>query len=282
MKRIITIQDISCVGKCSLTVALPVISACGIETAVLPTAMLSTHTAFRHFTFRDLSDQIRPAAECFRKENIGFDAIYTGYLGSIGQIDLMLEFFRTFKKENTLLFVDPVMADNGKLYKGFDLAYADRTAELCRMADVIVPNVTEACYLLGRPYPENGYTEDDIKDMLVGLTALGAKNAVLTGVSFREDELGVAAYNAENKTFFSYFTERVPASFHGTGDVFASAAVGALVSGRRLPDALRIAADFTVRAIKATLRDPDGNWYGVNFETELPYLIGRLQEHETN
>ena len=277
MKRIITIQDISCVGKCSLTVALPVISACGVETAVLPTAMLSTHTAFKHFTFCDLTDQILPAADCFQKENIGFDAIYTGYLGSIAQIDLMTEFFRRFKTEDTLLFVDPVMADNGKLYAGFDRAYADKTAELCRMADVIVPNLTEACFLLRRPYIGGDYTQADIREILRGLTDLGAKNAVLTGVSFEPDKLGVMGLEAATGRYFSYFTQKIPASFHGTGDVFASAAVGAMMSGKPLEKALAIAADFTVRAIEATLADPRRNWYGVNFETELPYLIERIR-----
>ena len=279
MKRVITVQDISCVGKCSLTVALPVISACGIETAVLPTAMLSAHTAFRHFTFKDLTDQIRPAANSFLQEGLTFDAIYTGYLGSVEQIGLMEEFFGTFRTGRTLLFVDPVMADNGKLYKGFDLAYAEKTAALCRRADVIVPNLTEACFLLRRPYIGTDYTEEDIRELLRGLTALGAKTAVLTGVSFRESELGVMGCNAETDEYFSYFTERVPASFHGTGDVFASAAVGALVSGKPLQTALAIAADFTVRTIKTTVANPDHRWYGVDFETELPYLIERIR-HE--
>lgn len=278
MKRIITVQDISCVGKCSLTAALPIISACGIETCVLPTAMLSAHTAFRHFTFHDLTDQIQPAAACFRQEQITFDAIYTGYLGTAKQIDLMNDFFRTFQTEDNLIFVDPVMADNGRLYTGFDRAYAEKYVSLCGQADVIVPNITEACFLLDRPYIGTRYTQAQIEELLVSLSALGAKHTVLTGVSFCNDELGVMAYDAEKKSFFSYFTERIPANFHGTGDVFSSAAVGALVRGKTLPDALKLAADFTVRAIKATVNNPVHNWYGVDFETELPFLIGRINE----
>ena len=144
MKRIVTIQDISCVGKCSLTVALPIISAMGIETAVIPTAVLSTHTAFKNFTYRDLTGDLPKIAKHWKQEKFNFDGIYTGYLGSIEQIDILKEFFKQFKTPNNFIFIDPVMADNGKLYAGFDEKFVREMKELCKMADIIVPNLTEA------------------------------------------------------------------------------------------------------------------------------------------
>ena len=190
MKRIVTIQDISCVGKCSLTVALPIISAMGIETVVIPTAVLSTHTAFKNFTYRDLTGDLPKIAKHWKQEKFDFDGIYTGYLGSTEQIDMLKEFFKQFKTSNNFVFIDPVMADNGKLYAGFDEKFVREMKELCKMADIIVPNLTEASYILEKEYKEN-YSEQEIKDMLIELSILGPKYVVLTGVSFNENKLGV-------------------------------------------------------------------------------------------
>ena len=190
MKRIVTVQDISAVGKCSLTVALPIISACGVECAVMPTAVLSTHTQFTGFTFHDLTDEITPITEHWKKEGLTFDAIYTGYLGSFRQIELVEEMFEKLGDENTLLVVDPAMADHGKLYYGFTEEFAARMAQLCGKADLILPNLTEACFMLGRPYDEN-YTQEDIRGMLKELCALGAKRAALTGVSYEKGKVSV-------------------------------------------------------------------------------------------
>ena len=159
MKRILSVQDISCVGKCSLTVALPIISAFGIEAGILPTATLSTHTAFKNFTFRDLTDDIEPICNHWLEQTIEFDAIYTGYLGSKRQIDLVLDIFNSFG-EGKLKFVDPAMGDNGRLYVGFDVEFAHEMAKLCAAADIIVPNLTEACFMLDKPYIANGYDEE--------------------------------------------------------------------------------------------------------------------------
>ena len=197
MKRIVTIQDISCIGKCSLTVALPIISACGVETAVIPTAVLSTHTAFQGFTFRDLTEEITPISEHWKKEGIGFDAIYTGYLGSFEQLELVSRLIDQFKTEDNLIIVDPVMADNGALYPGFTQEFVAEMAKLCGKADVIVPNLTEASYMLQIPYVGEEYSEENIKEMLVSLSQLGTKKVVLTGVSFAPDQLGVMAYDAK-------------------------------------------------------------------------------------
>ena len=187
MKRVLTIQDISCLGKCSLTIALPVISAMGVETVILPTAILSTHTMFKNFTCKDLSDQIEPITAHWRSEGVSFDAIYTGYLGTPEQIDQMKELFRTFRGEQTQIIVDPVMADNGKLYAAFDMDYARKNAELCAEADIIVPNITEAAFMTGMDYREE-YGEDYIREMLERLSGLGARISVLTGVSLKKGQ----------------------------------------------------------------------------------------------
>ncbi len=278
MKRIVTIQDISCVGKCSLTVALPIISAMGAEAAVIPTAVLSTHTAFPSFTFCDLTAEIAPICEHWKSAGIDFDAIYTGYLGSFEQIELTEKLIADFKKEGTVVVVDPAMADGGKLYKGFTEDFARRMGQLCGKADVIVPNLTEASFMLGVPYVGEGYDEAYIKDMLVKLTALGAKTAVLTGVSFEAGKLGVMSYNSESGEYFSYFRERIPESYHGTGDVYASTFVGALVRGRSAEDALMVATDYTVECIKATVKNSPDRKYGVNFEELVPYLVERMDK----
>ncbi len=283
MKRILTVQDISCVGKCSLTVALPIISAMGIETAVLPTAVLSTHTAFeKGFTFRDLTQDIEPISTHWKKEGITFDAIYTGYLGSFEQLHHVSQLFDDFRTENSLVFVDPVMGDFGKLYTGFTPAFAKEMATLCGKADIIVPNMTEACFLLGIPYVESGYDKAYVQNILKKLTDLGAPCAVLTGVSFDESSVGVMAYNSKTNQFFEYDNKRVPASFHGTGDIFASTCVGGLVNGLSLADALQVAADYTAACILETEAEENHNWYGVNFETVIPTLLKLLFSKKTS
>ena len=287
MKRIITVQDISCVGKCSLTVALPVISAMGVEAAVLPTAVLSTHTAFKGFTFRDLTDDIEPICAHWKEQKITFDAIYTGYLGSFKQLDLMSKMFNDFGGKNTLVFVDPCMADNGRLYPGFTQEFAFAMAKLCGKADVIVPNLTEASYMLGIPYKASGYDEDYIIDILKKLADLGAKKVVVKGVEFDNDQksykgvagkIGIMSYEKATGKISSYFHEKLPTSFHGTGDIFASVCVGALMRGWTLEKSYALAADYVVESIKDTTSHKDYNWYGVDFETAVPYLVKRLEK----
>lgn len=278
MKRLLTIQDISCVGKCSLTVALPIISAFGIETAVLPTAVLSTHTAFSNFTFHDLTDEIEPVYKTWKKENIGFDCVYTGYLGSKKQIQLVKDIFTNFKTENNFFVVDPAMADHGKLYKGFDNDFALNMAGLCAKADVIVPNLTEACFMLNKPYIDSGYNEDYIKDILSSLCDLGCNTAVLTGVSFNENQLGVYAFNKMENKYYEYYRDKLPFMFHGTGDVFASSLAGSLSLGIDLQKSLHIAVDFTWESIDNTIKNPNHNWYGVEFESAFPSLLNMIKK----
>ena len=276
MKRIITIQDISCVGKCSLTVALPIISAAGVEAGVVPTAVLSTHTAFPKFTFCDLTDEIQKISDTFDELNIDFDAIYTGYLGSFEQLKLVGDFIDRFGAKAEVV-IDPVMADHGQLYKGFTLEFAAAMAKLCAKADLIIPNITEASFMLGIPYNPD-YDEEYIRDVLKKLTDLGAKKAALTGISFDKDKIGIYYYDSEKDEYYYYANEYVPAAFHGTGDIYASATLGAVMRGFTVPESLSIAVDFTLLSMKKTLEDPNHRFYGVNFEEALPYYIERLNK----
>ncbi len=269
-KRILTIQDISCVGQCSLTVALPILSACGLETAILPSAVLSTHTGgFTGYTFRDLTEDM-PAIEAhWRKENIKFDAFYTGYLGSSRQIDYVKSVVKTTGREGSEVIVDPAMADLGKLYPGFDDAFVGAMRELCRTADYLLPNITEACLLTGMDYREE-YDEAYIDDLLKELAKICGGTLVLTGVGYEPESTGVAVYEQGEKSYYKH--KKISSGCHGTGDVFASAFTGALLNGKSAMEAARIAADYTVACIEVTVKDKD-HWYGVEFERVLPELM---------
>ena len=278
MKRVMTIQDISCIGKCSLTVALPIISAAGIETAIVPTAVLSTHTQFKGFTFRDLTDDMEPIRDHWKKEGFKFNAIYTGYLGSERQIDIVKSYFNEFSSADTVKIVDPAMADGGVLYVGFDEHFAREMGKLCGSADIILPNISEAALMLGEEYPGEDADEETVKALLLKLAELGSKIVVITGATLSDGSFGFIGYDVDKKEFFKYGTEKVPHKSHGTGDVFASAFTGALVNGFSVYDALSIAADYTAACIKNTYLDPEKVDYAVNFELELPYYISRLSK----
>ena len=273
--KILTIQDISCMGQCSLTVALPIISACGIETCVLPSAVLSTHTAgFSGYTFRDLTDDMPAIKDHWVKENIKFDAVYTGYLGSTKQIEYVADIFAANGTENCIKIVDPAMADNGKLYPGFDTEFVDAMKKLCGEADYIIPNITEAAFLTDTEYKEE-FDREYIDLLLNKLSALGCKNIILSGVSYTQGKTGVVVY--ENGTYSYYEHDKLPNSCHGTGDIYASAFVGALVRGKRAFDAAKIAADYTVECIKATAEE-ENHWYGAKFEPVLIKLINAVNQ----
>lgn len=275
MTRIVTMQDISCVGQCSITVALPILSTCGIETAVLPSAVLSTHTGgFTGYTFRDLTEDIPKIQTHWEKEGIQFDALYTGYLGSTRQIELVKELMTNVLREDAPTFIDPAMADNGTLYPGFDHAFVEAMKTLIAKADVALPNITEACLLTDTPYPET-YDESFVDDLCHKLLSLGAKTVVLTGVGYREGKTGVVVYSSAEKSYYEH--EKIAKGAHGTGDIYASAFVGATMRGHSMKDAAKIAADFTVLAIKETQKDPD-HWYGAKFESQLGALIQMLEQ----
>lgn len=277
MKKILTIQDISCVGQCSLTVALPIISSMGIETCILPSAVLSTHTGgFTGYTFRDLTEDLPSIKDHWLNENIKFDGIYTGYIGSTKQIEYIKDIIDSFKKDKEIIVVDPAMADHGKLYYGFDDAFVEEMKTLVSKADYIVPNITEACFLTNTPYFEK-YIKSDIETLLVKLSNLGPKYVVLTGISFEDGFLGAAMYDSLNDEFKYYFNERVPLLFHGTGDIFASSFFGAVINGLDMYEAAKVAVDFTLLAIKNTIIDAKEHWYGVHFEKALYYLTNKFK-----
>lgn len=273
-KKILTIQDISCVGQCSLTVALPIISACGIETCILPSAVLSTHTAgFSGYTFRDLTDDIPKIVDHWKKEGIKFSAIYTGYLGSRRQIAYVRDILRDLGDVDHVSIVDPAMADGGKLYPAFDQDYVEAMKGLCSDADILLPNITEACFLTDTEYRE-AYDESYIDLLFERLTRLGAKNVVLTGVSYREGKTGVAVYDGRNVSYYEH--EKMVRGSHGTGDIYASAFTGAYVRGKGLLESAKIAADFTLQCIKNSQGD-DSHTYGAKFETAIPDLVEMIK-----
>ena len=277
MKRIATIQDISCLGRCSLTVALPVISAMGVECAIVPTAVLSAHTAFPGFTCKDLTDQLAPIAAHWKSQQVHLDTISTGYIASAPQARQVIDFIDTVRQPDTLLVVDPAMADHGRLYAGFDDAFPAAMAEVVARSDVALPNRTEACLLTGTPYREE-MDEPFVRDLLRKVAALGAKRVVLTGVSFAPDKLGAMGYDSTDNTFFTCFGPKHPASFHGTGDIFSATVTGGLTRGMTLESATALAVEFTLACIHATALDPGASWYGVEFEKALPLLCQRVAE----
>ena len=278
MKRVATIQDFSCAGRCSLTVALPILSAAGIECCAVPTAVLSTHTGgFGNIAVRDLSDSLLPIAERWSDIGMTFDVIYTGYLSGEEQVDTVLRFIDMFRTPDTKVVVDPVMGDNGSLYRGFADDYPSHMARLCSAADVIVPNLTEAALLTGLPY-NAAPNRDEAAALLKALKALGAKSAVLTGIHFEEGTLG-ACCEDENGTFGYLYEHLVPDSYHGTGDIFASVLTAGLALGYPLQEACRIACRFTTACIAETAKHPEHDKrFGVLFELLLGDLSRWVRE----
>ncbi len=266
-KRILTIQDISCVGQCSMTVALPVLSACGHETCILPTAVLSTHTGgFGKPSVWKLGEALPGICRHWQENGITFDAILTGYLGSVEAVEMAMEIIAAMRAPGGTAIVDPAMADHGRLYSGLDEAYARAMGELCRQADVIVPNVTEAAMLSGLPFRE----ELDEAYVTELLSALDHRCVVLTGVGYHPEETGIMVREGERQSRYAH--PRLGKSYHGTGDIFASAFTGAWMQEKAMMEAVKIAADFTCKCIENTRKNP-AHWYGVKFETALGDLI---------
>ena len=271
-KKLLTIQDISCFGQCSITVALPVISACGVETVILPSAVLSTHTAgFKNYTFRDLTSDIPAIEKSWHENDLKFDAFYTGYVCE-NQIPPILSIMQNCAAPGAVRIVDPVMADNGKLYPGFSDDFPQKMAKLCNGADYLLPNLTEAAFLLGEECRLENYDQNYIENTIRNLHSLGAKNVILTGVSFEPDQIGCAVSDGNSIQYD--FNPRLKRCSHGTGDVFASVFAGALMRGKSPLQAAAIAADVVCLSINAT---PDDHWYGVCFEQVIPQLVELLK-----
>lgn len=275
MKRIATIQDISCFGKCSITVSLPVISAMGVECAIVPTTVLSTHTAgFTGYTVCDISSELLPIAEHWKKEGISLDTLYTGYLANETQINDTIKFIELTRNGNTMIFVDPAMADNGKLYPGFPLDFPSKMLELVKIADVVCPNITEACLLLGKEFKNEGeYDESYIKELVDGFVALGIKKVVITGVKYGDGRHGAMSYDTDCGEYRYLYGENMDCYFHGTGDIFSSVLCGALTKGDNVYSATQKAVDFTIACIKQTIPDRVNHPYGVKFEECLKLLV---------
>ena len=277
-KRVAAIHDLSGFGKCSLTVALPILSAAGIEAAALPTAILSTHTGgISGYTYRDLTNDMRPIMKHWKSLDLKFDAIYTGFLGSFEQQDIVKEFFDMFRRDDNLILVDPVMGDNGELYTIFTREFAAGMRSLCEKADIIVPNLTEAALLLDEPFHPGPYTHAYIESTLRKLGALGPQKVVLTGVYFKEDQLGAATYDRTTDTIDYVFTQKIPGYYHGTGDVFASALLSALMNDFSLTESAAIAVNFTADSIRRTYKAKNDYRFGFNFEQSFPDFLKELK-----
>ena len=272
-RRILTIQDISCVGQCSMTVAMPILCACGHETCILPTSLLSTHTGgFGKPEFIHLDNGLDGFWQHWKAQGITFDAILVGYLGSVAAVKMVQRLLHELLSPDGISIVDPAMADHGRIYSGFDEAYANAMMALCQQADVILPNITEAAMMASLPYrasPDKDYIHALLK-------RLNHKCVILTGTAFREGETGIAMKEAGQISY--YFHPRLEGSYHGTGDMFAAAFTGALMQGKTKLESVKIAADFVCKAIENTQKHP-AHWYGVKFETALPYLFERLQDN---
>lgn len=275
MKRIASIQDFSCIGSCSQTIALPVLSTMGVECAALPTALLSAHTAFDGFVSLDLTPQLPAIMAHWRAMHLRFDAVYTGYLASAEQVGLVGALLDGMDERPALTLIDPVMGDNGALYAGFSDSFPQAMRALCGRADVLTPNVTEACLLTGTAYsPVQDAAQTRL--LLERLLELGCRAAVLTGLRV-DGDMAVAALQRDG-TGTLVRTSYIPEVFHGTGDLFASTCAGALVQGAPLERAVRLAADYVALTLRRTVQAPDRRWYGVNFQETLPELMARWQE----
>ena len=268
--RVLAINDISCVGKCSLSVSLPILSACGVTCDVLPTALLSTHTGgFDGYTFRDLTSDIPDILRHWKTLGLRFDFIYSGYLGSEEQIALVSQIKKDFLAKGGKFIVDPVMGDGGKLYAGFSENYVEKMRSLCREADYILPNLTEACYLANVPYPQFS------SNVLEKLKPLCSR-PIVTGI--KEKENVFVAYVNEKEEMQTYSSQNVEGFFCGAGDVFASSFVGALARGKSETQAIVLAADFTTAAIRRSAKEVPDKRYGLNFEAEIFTFLKNLND----
>lgn len=277
LPRVAAIHDLSGFGKCSMTVALPVLSAAGVECCCMPTAILSTHTGgFTGYTYRDLTEDLKPFGNHWHEVGLSFNAIYTGFLGSPQQAAIVSDFIDLFNSESTLVCVDPAMADGGKLYSVFDETMVEGMRALCAKADLVMPNMTEAAFLTGLPYKQGPYTKEEILEIVKALAEMGPDKVVLTGISFKEDEEGAACYDKATDTLTTVLAPLIPGRFHGTGDVFGSFLVAALVRGFDLTEAAGIAVRLTCQSIMRTVERGTPVHHGVDFEGVLPQMMKEL------
>ena len=248
MKRIVTIQDISCFGRCSQTVAIPIISALGIETIPLPTAVLSTHTGeFKDYTFLPLCDEVKKITSHWKKEQLKFDAIYIGYIGSKSQAEFLIDFIDDFADENTVVYLDPAMADNAELYSGLDDEYVDIIRRLCANADIISPNIYEAMLLVNGECHKD-YTDEDVEYIEKSITALCPK-VIITGVHKNDEILTIGIDTTKNSKEIKK-NKKIDGMFYGTGDIFSSVFIGCYIKGLGFYESISTADEFINECIK--------------------------------
>ncbi|WP_458404809.1 pyridoxamine kinase [Methanobrevibacter sp.] len=276
--KILTIQDISCYGQCSITVALPVVSAFGIETAILPSAVLSTHTSgFTDFTVRDLTEDLPDIRKHWESEGISFDAIYTGFIASAEQLDYIKDIIDSRLNPDGLVFVDPAMADNGEFYSVFDQEFADKMGELCKEGDYILPNTSEACFLLHKPWKAK-FTKEEMLDMANELADFTKRYVILKGYENENNEMGMIVLDKKESTCEIVYNDKIDYISHGTGDVFSSSFVGSIMIGKTPAQAAKIAGEFTKKAIEKTIGD-ETHTYGVKFEQVFPELYDLIKSY---
>ncbi len=279
-KRCLTIQDYSCMGRCSLTVALPILSACGVETIGLPTAVLSNHTAFASWTYVDLTAEMEKSVEKWMDYDHHFDSIYTGYLGT-EQIPIVKNLIQKLKTDDTFVMIDPAFGDNGKMYPGFDeKAHVTNMRDLLSVSDITCPNLTEACFLVDEEYKGEGpFDEEYLVKIARKLSLLGPKKVLLTGTVFENNRIGCICYDKETDTFTRYETECYPGRYHGAGDSYCSAFVGCMLNGLSMEDCVRISHNFVHQSMKYDIDNHiDGLLYGLQFEKALPELIHEIEK----
>lgn len=270
--RVAAIHDLSGFGRCSISVILPVLSAMGMQVCPVLTAVLSTHTGgFGEVVYRDLTDYIKPALEHYKRLDIDFEAVYSGFLGSEEQVDSCLEFFKSYP--NSLKIVDPVMGDNGKAYKTCTPDLQKRMRELVAVADIVTPNLTEAAMLLGENYRTEPMTVTEARSLLLKLHGLGPKNIVVTGVELATGVLANIGYDGEHGSFWYSPCEYIPVHYPGCGDIYASVLIGAMLGGASLPMAMGKATDFIELCVKTTFSYGSDPRQGVMLESVLGNLI---------
>ncbi len=281
--KVCAVHDISGFGKVSLTEVIPILSAMGIEVCALPTAVLSTHTyEFEDFTFCDLTDEMPKIIEHWNKIGLKFNAIYSGYMGSPRQIEILRDFMLDAKKDGALLVVDPVMGDNalvsGAVYSDKLKGILGNMRELCGIADVITPNVTEACLLIGEEYSDKPINNSTIKNYLKRLSEICAGDVVITSVMDSENSMCVAVYDSADKKCYKVDCGFVNRPFHGTGDVYTSVLTGSILKGNNIIESANIAAGFVYKAIQNTIRHPEIRIReGVLFEPVLSTYFNKTE-----
>ena len=272
-KKVAAVHDLSCIGRCSLTVIIPILSSLGIQVCPLPTAVLSTHFGgFSNVAFCDFTDHILAFAAHWKREGLSFDCIYSGFLASERQIDVVSAFIDEFSENRPLILVDPVMGDEGQLYSVYTPVMQEQMKTLVRKADILTPNYTEACFLLGETYQATIPARAPMRNWLVRLADFGPSMVVITGIPAANNQIVNLGYDRRTEAYWEITSEHIPVRYPGTGDIFASILLGALLQGSSLPEAIQRAADFVAKAVQTTFAANTPPREGVLLEQALPWL----------